>query len=79
MIRPDDRQLLAMASVALSEDGKVVVALINQLLADTKDQLIHVVAESQLLRTQGRAAALKELVEALEKAPDLVSKRNRRT
>lgn len=79
MIRPDDRQLAALANIALSEEGKIVLTLIRKQLEETKDQLVSLLAEPQILRAQGRAAAFKELAEALEQAPDLISKRNRRT
>lgn len=78
-VRPTDRQWFALSTVALLEDGKVVLGLLKEMLEVEKDQLITLMAEPQILRAQGRAAALKELVEALEQAPDLVSKLKRRT
>jgi len=73
-----DREILAFARLVRSDDGKVFMEYAKRALDDLKNRMITLEPESILRRHQGRAEQLKELVEALESAPDLVVKMEHR-
>lgn len=73
-----DKEILALARLVRSDDGKVLVGYINRALQDVKDRVITLEPESMIRRFQGRADALQYIVEALESAPDLVVKMEHR-
>ena len=72
--KPSDREFLALARLARSDDGKILMEYLHRSLADVKDRVLSIEADTQVRRMQGRGEALRDLVEALEQAPDLVSK-----
>jgi hypothetical protein len=74
LTKPTDKEVLALARLARSDDGKVFMEYAARALMDVKDRLVSADAESTIRRFQGRADALQNLIEALEEAPDLVVK-----
>lgn len=74
LIRPSDNEYLALARLVRTDDGKIYLGYLKRVLEDVKDRLLSADAETIIRRFQGRADALKDLVEALESAPDLVVK-----
>lgn len=74
LTKPTDKEILAMARVVRTDDGKILAEYLARAATDIKDRLVSADAESTIRRFQGRAEALQELVEALESAPDLVVK-----
>lgn len=74
LIRPADKEILAMARLSRLDDGKILMEYLTRAYSDIKDRLVLADAESTIRRFQGRAEALQELVEAMESAPDLVAK-----
>ncbi len=76
--RPTDHQWIAMARLARSEDGLVLIGLLKAELQEVKDRALVIDQESQIRQMQGRGQQLRDLVEALESAPDLVVKLDNR-
>ena len=67
-----------MARLARSEDGLVLIGLLKAELQEVKDRALVIDQESQIRQMQGRGQQLRDLVEALESAPDLVVKLDNR-
>ena len=76
--RPTDHQWIALARLARSEDGLVLMGLLKAELQEVKDRTLVVDQETQIRQMQGRGQQLKDLVEAMERAPDLVVKLDNR-
>lgn len=76
--RPTDHQWIALARLARSEDGLVLIGLLKAELQEVKDRALVIDQESQIRQMQGRGQQLRDLVEALESAPDLVVKLDNR-
>jgi hypothetical protein len=74
LTKPTDKETLAFARLVRSDDGKVFVEYAARAVADIKDRLVSADSDATIRRFQGRAEALRDLVEALESAPDLVVK-----
>jgi hypothetical protein len=74
LTKPTDKELLALARLSRSDDGKILMEYMARAKQEVVDKLVTVDADSMIRRLQGRAEALNDLAEALETAPDLVLK-----
>ena len=74
LTKPTDKEFLVFARLVRSEDGKILGEYLVRALSDVKDKIVSADVDTTVRRLQGRAEALKDLVEALEQAPDLVVK-----
>lgn len=72
-IRPDPRQLQALARLSVSADGEVLRQMLHTELSKAKDLLIEVHGDS-VSKYQGAARALREVLALLEEAPALAAK-----
>lgn len=74
LIRMSDNEVLASARLVRQDDGAVFLGYLKRALDEGKDRLVTADAETIIRRFQGRADALRDLIEALEIAPDLAVK-----
>lgn len=73
LTRPTEREILALARVFRSEDGDVLVGWLGRALNEVMERLVSADVDA-FRKLQGRAESIKDFVEALESAPDLVVK-----
>lgn len=78
MTRLTDIEIAALARLARTDDGKILMAYMKRSQTEAKDMLAEADSDQLVRRLQGRVVAIGELVEALEKAPDLLVKLQRR-
>lgn len=71
-MRPDSKQIAALAHIVRAPIGEPLLELLEAELAAAKDTLITCHGDN-ILRMQGRAAVLKELVKLLHEAPQLAA------
>lgn len=72
--RLSDNEVLALSRLVRLDDGAVFLGYLKRALDEVKDRLVSADAETVIRRLQGRADALRDLIEALETAPDLAVK-----
>lgn len=72
-LRLDRRRVAALMRVARTDDGRVLLELLEDALGRTKDMLVTSGPDA-IGRLQGRAQALDDLLEAFTQAPDLLKK-----
>lgn len=74
LTRPTEKEILALARIVLSDDGKLLKEYLVRSLTAVTEKMVAADADTLIRRLQGRAEALNELREALDISPDLVTK-----
>lgn len=74
LTKPTDKEILALARISRSLDGKILKEYLVRALDDVRDKVMVADTDTLIRRLQGRGEALKDFGEALEMAPDLVVK-----
>lgn len=72
--RPSDKDYLAFARLARTDDGRVLLSYLARAVETAKNHLVSADSDATIRRLQGRAEALETLAEALEITPDLIRK-----